>query len=124
MKKERSVLVVDDCPAIAERLANILYKAGTADVVMFASDCDQAFNILQHRETSVLMIDINLPGKSGLELLRMVHETDIKTKVMMVSNQSGNYYRDLCSSLGASYFFDKSDDFDRIPFIVSQLECN
>lgn len=124
MKKEKSVLVVDDCPAIAQRLADILYQTGTADVVMFASDCDQALNILQQRETSVLLIDINLPGKSGLELLRIVHETDIKTKVMIVSNHSNNYYRDLCNSLGASYFFDKSDDFDKIPFIVSQLQLN
>jgi DNA-binding NarL/FixJ family response regulator len=116
--------VVDDSDAMANRLAEVLYEAGTANVVMFASTCDQAMSILQQRETSVLMLDINLPGKSGIELLRSVQRADIKTKVMMISSYSNSYYRDLSSSLGASYFFDKSDDFDRIPFIVSQLQAN
>ena len=125
MQKEKSVvLVVDDSDAMAHKLAEVLYEAGTADVVMFASTCDQALSILQQRETSVLMLDINLPGKSGIELLRSIHEADIKTKVMMISNNSNSYYRDLYNSLGASYFFDKSDDFDRVPFIVSQLQAN
>ena len=125
MQKEKSVvLVVDGSDATAHKLAGVLYEAGTAEVVMFASTCDQALSILQQRETSVLMLDIDLPGKSGIELLRSVQGTDIKAKVMMISNHSNSYYRDLCSSLGASCFFDKSDDFDRIPFIISQLQSN
>jgi len=125
MQKEKLVvMVVDDSIAIAQRLTNILYGMESVGLVLHAADYDKAMALLSHCSIPFLLVDINLPGKNGIDILRSISKTGYKTKVMMISNQSNSYYRELCASLGASYYFDKSDDFDKIPFVISQLVLN
>lgn len=40
---------------------------------------------------------------------------------MMMTNHAEEYYRVLCRELGADYFLDKSNDFARVPCIVSHM---
>jgi DNA-binding NarL/FixJ family response regulator len=65
------------------------------------------------------LLDINLPDKSGIELLRKIKEDYKKTKVFMITNQANDYYKDMCKKLGADNFFDKSIDFNLIPDLIS-----
>jgi two-component system chemotaxis response regulator CheY len=116
------VLVVDDSIAVAERLTNILYGMESVRLVLYAADYDNAMELLNHCNIPFVLLDINLPGKNGIAILRAIRKTGHQAKVMMISNQDNSYYRDLCGSLGASYYFDKSDDFDKIPYIITQLQ--
>ena len=125
MQKEKLVvMVVDDSIAVAQRLTSILYGMKSVGLVLHAADYDKAMDLLNHCSVSFLLVDINLPGKNGIEILRSIEKTGYNAKVMMISNQDNSYYREICASLGASYYFDKSDDFDKIPFIISQLVQN
>jgi len=67
----------------------------------------------------VVLLDINLPDKSGIELLRLIQERHPETAVLMISNNADQYYRNICKKLGARYFLDKSTDIDLIPSILS-----
>jgi DNA-binding NarL/FixJ family response regulator len=125
MQKEKLVvMVVDDSIPIAIRLTNILYGMESVGLVLHAPDYEKAMAMLSNCSIPFLLVDINLPGKNGIEILRSINKMGYKTKVMMISNQDNSYYRELCASLGACYYFDKSDDFDKIPFIISQLVLN
>lgn len=125
MQREKLVvMVVDDHIPVAERLTNILYSMDSVGLVVHAPNYDAAMDLLSHCSISFLLVDINLPGKNGIEILRSIGKSGYKAKVMMISNQNNSYYRELCASLGASYYFDKSDDFDKIPFIITQLQLN
>ena len=42
----------------------------------------------------------------------------------MITNQVTDHYKKLCSSLGADYFFDKSNEFEQIPGIISAIHLN
>ncbi len=117
-------MVVDDSIPVAQRITSILYGMESVRLVLHAPDYDKAMALINSCEISFLLVDINLPGKNGIEILRSAGKAGYKGKVMMISNQDNSYYRELCASLGASYYFDKSDDFDKIPFIISQLQQN
>jgi len=118
------VMVVDDCIAVSQRLTSILYGMKSVGLVLHAPDYDKAMDLLNNCSISFLLVDINLPGRNGIEILRAIGKAGHSAKVMMISNQNNSYYREICASLGASYYFDKSDDFDKIPFIISQLVQN
>jgi DNA-binding NarL/FixJ family response regulator len=120
--KKIIVLIVAADFAIAKKLSELLYEVGSVGLVLQAHNYSQAVNVLRHRNIAVAVVDIALPGRNGVELLRTMHDADYRAQTLMISDHPSSYYRDLCSSLGASYFFDKSDDFDKIPFIVAQLQ--
>jgi DNA-binding NarL/FixJ family response regulator len=67
----------------------------------------------------MVLLDINLPDKSGIELLRKIKKEYKKMKVFMITNQANDYYKEICKKLGADHFFDKSKDFNLIPDLIS-----
>jgi two-component system response regulator (stage 0 sporulation protein F) len=65
---ERYLLIVDDQPAICELLSEVFNDEGFE-----ARTClngDQAIQVIKTRKPSLIFMDINMPGKNGLETLR------------------------------------------------------
>jgi DNA-binding NarL/FixJ family response regulator len=60
-------------------------------------------------------MEIQLPVKDGIDLLKYIVFNFPDTKVIVLSNLAGDYYRKLCMTAGAIKFLDKSKDFDEIP---------
>ena len=118
---EKSILIVDDSLIITERLQVMLRGLNNAGAVESAGDYSQAVRWLQHTFFDIVCLDINLPGKSGIELLRHIKAAYPRIVVIMLSNQSSDYYRTICKKLDADYFLDKSTEFDKVPFIISSL---
>ncbi len=92
-----------------------------AHSIKYAFSCKEAKTILQEMPVDCLLLDINLPDASGIDLLRLVKTNYPQTQVVMVTNQSSQHYRQLCKKLGADNFVDKSSDFDQIPGILTSL---
>lgn len=87
--------------------------------IKIASDYNSAMELLCTGRHDFLLLDINMPGKSGIELLRNIREQSIVSEVVMLTNHSEAYYREQCKELGAKYFLDKSNDFLQVPEIVN-----
>ena len=116
---KKNVLIVDDSNLIVQRLKEMLEELQTVDEILYAYNFSDAVSILTQTTPSIILLDINLPDTSGIELLRMVKQKYPTIMVTMVTNQSNSYYRDLCKKLGADYFVDKSTAFDIIPGIIT-----
>lgn len=116
---KKTVLIVDDSNLVVERLTEMLKELKDVDNIYSAGSFTDAIRILQCTLPDILLLDINLPDTSGIELLRMVKNNYPAIMVTMVSNQSDNYYKELCRKLGADHFVDKSKSFDIIPDIIS-----
>lgn len=100
-----------------EDLKNIGY-------INVATDYNEAVKFLEEEKPDLVLLDINLPGKSGIELLRMINESGNKCEVIMITNHADDYYRKICLDLGAKYFLDKSIEFARVPDIIGNLHLN
>ena len=68
--REHSVLVVDDEPIVRESIRDWLIEAGYQ--VATAETGEQALELVASRDFSVLVVDLRLPGKTGIEVLEAV----------------------------------------------------
>jgi DNA-binding NarL/FixJ family response regulator len=116
---KRIILIVDDSILILERMLLMLEELDNIQFVVHAGSYNDAIELLNGVSPDLVLLDIHLPDKSGIELLRTIKENYQNIKVFMVTNNSNEYYRKQCKTLGAEYFFDKSKDFDLIPEIIS-----
>jgi len=82
-KTDRSVLVVDDDPAILVMAEDLLTVAGFE--VRTAGSAEAALVTLGERDCAVVLSDIQMPGKSGLELLAELRQLRPETPVVMMT---------------------------------------
>ena len=120
-KPQKILLIVDDSPLIIERILIILKEAGNVEEIFTATDYVEAVNILQEVKTDIVLLDIHLPGKNGIELLKYIVQHYPKTRVIMLSNSISSYYRKLCMSIGAVCCIDKSTEFEMITEVIAAL---
>lgn len=114
-------MIVDDSPIIIDRLKIILGGLDNLQSIIQAESYYEAVSLLGDNPPDIAILDINLPDKSGIELLRYIKSHHDGITIIMLSNQSDDYYRNLCRSLGSHYFVDKSTEFEQVPLIVSSI---
>jgi DNA-binding NarL/FixJ family response regulator len=124
MSKKVSVLIVDDHEFFVERMIGLLTEVNNVSSIQTASNYHDAFRMLDNRKPDVILLDISLPGKSGLDLLQKIKQLEWECAVIMISNLTGNYYKQECKRLGASYFLDKSSEFEMVPTLISHFGMN
>lgn len=115
---KKTLLIIDNSIFIIDRLLNFFKEAESLKKVNFATNYTEALDSLQHEKADIVLLDIRLSEKNGIELLKYIVEHYKETKVVVLSNLVSKYYQDLCKSLGAVYYIDKSTDFEQILEVV------
>lgn len=119
MIKQLQILIVDNNIRFVERMIGLLSEANNGWQIQTAGDYDEAKRILEEqKDINLVLLDISLPGKSGIELLKTIKNTGWKCRVIMISNHADDYYRAQCKELGADHFLDKTNDFLLVPDII------
>jgi len=118
---KKTVVIVDDSPLIVKRLVDMLNDLPGLEWIKNAGNYADGLQLIEENNPGILLLDINLPDKSGIELLRVCRESNPGTKVLMITNQANEYYRKLCLKLGASYFIDKSKEFEQIAEAIASI---
>jgi DNA-binding NarL/FixJ family response regulator len=121
MKKKLVILIVDDNMNFVDRMISLLEDANNIGYISVASNYDEARRLLVSENPDVVLLDINLPGKNGIELLKLIRQNNTECEVIMITNHADEYYRQQCKDLGAKHFLDKSNDFGLVPGIIKQL---
>ena len=121
--KKISVLLVDDSVEFVSRMTSLLNEVDTISAIHTAHTFDEAIMLLD-RKPDVALLDIQLSGKSGMDLLKGIKRSPANCEVMMLSNCSGEFYREQCRKLGAIFFFDKTNDFELVPAMINDFAAN
>jgi DNA-binding NarL/FixJ family response regulator len=122
MRKEKlSILIVDDNENYVQRMKRMLYELDNVSAIFSANSYEEAFNQLDTYVHDMVLLDINLPGKSGISLLKKIKERKWPCVVIMISNFSAATYKEQCKKLGARYFLDKTGEFEKVPIIVAGM---
>ena len=79
----RSLLLVDDSYAFRERLARAFRDRGLE--VRAAANYDEAMALAREESPELAVVDLRMPGRSGLELLRDLKELDPSISVVVLS---------------------------------------
>lgn len=115
------MLIVDDNKNYIGRLIDLIEENGTSNIVITANDYNEAVRMIAKEKPGIVLLDINMPGKSGVEVLRYIKGQGWDCKVIMVTNHSNESYCKLCLDAGADYFLDKSRDFRQIPLLIRKM---
>ncbi len=86
--------------------------------IFISHDCATALKNVEEQRPDMILLDIHLPDRSGIEFLEQIITTYPQIIVIMVTNKASQYYRELCLGLGAHHFIDKSKEFEMIPSII------
>ena len=106
------ILIVEDDEAIATGLSLNLKLAGHSSVI--ARDGEDAIRRAEAEEFALILLDINLPKKNGLEVLSALRAADNLVPVIVVSAREGEYDKVAALRLGA-------DDYVTKPFGLAEL---
>ena len=108
----RSVLVVDDEEAFRGRLTRALAERGF-DAVS-AADAEDALRLAEQETPECAVVDLRMPGISGLELVRRLHALDPTTRIVMLTG-----FGSIATALeavrsGAVHYLTKPADIDEL----------
>ncbi len=110
------VVVADDDELVAEIVAAILEKEGLETVCVF--DGAAAIDAVEELHAQALVLDIHMPKKSGLEVLRTLKRSDSPhvPRVLVLTAQAGRGMEEMARGFGADDFLSKPFD----PFVLAQ----
>lgn len=115
------VFIADDSSAVVERLADLVKEVPGAELAGQAADVPEAVNGVRRMEPDALILDLQMPGGSGLDVLRAIRADYPHLQVLICTNYAYPQYREECMIAGANFFLDKSADFAKIPAILHEL---
>jgi DNA-binding NarL/FixJ family response regulator len=115
------IFIVDDSKAVRDRLVSMLSELEGIEVVGQAGNAAEAISGIRRLRPRVVVLDIQMPGGSGIEVLRAIKREAPPTVVVMLTNHTLAQYREKCMELGADYFLDKTRDLDKLTEIFQDL---
>ncbi len=107
-RKAKSVVVVEDQTAICEMIIEMLELRGVYRVLGSTADGTEGLALAKQLQPDILILDILLPGISGLEVLRQLHDKQPDLKVLVFSGKSEKQLARGMLSLGVRGFVPKS----------------
>ncbi|OFW05362.1 MAG: hypothetical protein A3I61_05090 [Acidobacteria bacterium RIFCSPLOWO2_02_FULL_68_18] len=116
-----SVLVVDDSSVVRSRLTEMLSEIDGVTHVDDAPGAAEARLLLATTAPDVVVLDIRMPGGSGIDLLREIKSSGSRGFVIMLTNYPLAPYRSVCLRAGADVFLDKSTELEAAVDIVRRL---
>lgn len=113
------ILVVDDEEMIRDLLCSALTQQSY--ICHEAANVDEALSILNEQDVDLVISDIMMPGRSGVELLRDLKTIDSNIAVLMITGLSDMNTAMECIHLGADDYITKPFGINRVVLTVKNL---
>jgi len=118
------VFIADDSPILCERLKTMLSDFPEVEISGQAKDTPEAIKFIKELKPDVVILDIRMPGGSGIEVLQSIKKDRPDIKVIVFTNYPYPQYRKKCMDLGADFFFAKATESEEVPKVIEQLLKN
>jgi len=116
-----TVYIVDDSSMMRERLTELLKDTAGVEIVGQVGDPLEALASIRKAHPDVVILDIRLPRRSGIDVLKDIKKIPRAPIVIMITNYPYRQYRQGCMAAGADYFFSKIEEFDMIRETLSRI---
>jgi DNA-binding NarL/FixJ family response regulator len=101
------VVVADDHTIVREGLKQLLTAAGDIDVVGEAQNGHEVIERIRGLDFDLLLLDMSMPGKSGIELIRQVRSEKPRLRILVLSMHEEHQYAVRAIRAGASGYLTK-----------------
>lgn len=117
----KKVFIVDDHPVFRDGLVRIASAISGLVVCGEADNARDAFDAIAKLNPDLVLMDINLPGKSGLELMQDVHAMHPELPVLVISMHDEQLYAERVLRAGARGYIMKQEGPDKMRDAITKV---
>lgn len=115
VKDKIEIIIADDHMMIREGLKQLLELDGTMKVIAEANDGEECLNLLNKRiHPDILLLDINMPKKNGIEVLEYIKQNKIPVKVLILTVHNEVEYLLKAVDIGIDRYLLKDSSYDEL----------
>jgi len=114
------VLLVDDSPDFRKLLARMLRALGF-EIAASVGSGEEALRILDGEPADVVILDIAMPGLSGLETAQRIRQMSADTKLLILSLHSTPEYQEAAAAIGVDAYVCKANLVPELPRVLAEL---
>ena len=115
------ILIVDDHPLLREGLRGVINRVPGMVVCGEAENASQAMNAVQKLAPDLALVDITLPGKSGLELVKDLKVTHPQLAILAISMHDESLYAERVLRAGANGYITKQQPPEELIKAIRQV---
>lgn len=121
MKNTIKILIVEDSEIIRESLQRAFSVLKGAEIIGFADNSMDAIDMYIELNPDIMILDLMLKTGTGFEVLETIKNRPQSDIVIVFSNHKNSFIIKTCIDLGADFFLDKSNDFDKLTHICKKI---
>jgi len=115
------IVIADDSALWRDRIKSILIAINNVFVAGEAENGADALQLIREEEPDLAIIDIRMPEMNGIELLKETRELKMKVKICILTSYPYPQYKKRCFEAGADYFLSKTEDFESLNSIITDM---
>ena len=115
------ILIVDGSLPVIQRLEEMIPETARPLVIDKAVSFNDANRLFEKVKHDMVLLDLGLPGGQSFDLIWDSKKLNPSTTIIVFSIHADDATQDHCFDLGADFFLDKNNDFDKIPGIINKL---
>lgn len=113
------LLIVDDQKGIRRLLSEVFQEYGFA--IESCANGMKALELIPEFMPDLLIMDVKMPGLSGIEVLRKIRQTDMQLRVILMTAYGDQYFLDESEALGVAKFIIKPFDLNELKKQVDEI---
>jgi DNA-binding NarL/FixJ family response regulator len=121
MENRTSVFLVDDHPLVRDWLSRLINEEHDLEVCGSAENADQAIQALEQIKPGIIIVDIGLPGKSGLELIRFLTDRNPEENILVLSMHDEAVYASRSFRAGARGYVSKRETAEKVVEAIRRI---
>jgi DNA-binding NarL/FixJ family response regulator len=117
----KKVFIVEDHPVFREGLVQVINSEGDMVVCGEAEDAEHALKTIPGLKPDLVLVDISLPGKSGLELIKALRARNGGVKLLVLSMHDEALYADRVLRAGGDGYIMKQEDPEEVVHAIRDV---
>jgi DNA-binding NarL/FixJ family response regulator len=115
------VFIADDSVVVRGKLKESFEELGSIEVIGESGNAEQAIAEIRRLDPQVVIIDIRMPGGGGLPILKDLKARTPSRSAIILTSFPYPQYREAYLAAGADYFFDKTQDIQKLADVLVEL---
>ena len=115
------ILIVDDHVIVRQGIAQLVNREPDLDVCVEAGDAESALAVLREAAVDLAIVDISLPGTSGIELVKLMRESHPNLPVLVMSMHDESLYSDRAFRAGAKGYVMKQEATEKLLAAIRKI---
>ncbi len=120
-RDKRKLLIVDDHPMMREGLAQLINHEPDLTVCGEAGSANEALELVVKLKPDLVLVDISLPDKSGLELIKDLHALHPGVKMLVISMHDESLHAERALRAGARGYIMKQEGGEKLSEAIRQV---